>query len=43
MAPSMATALRDGAATQVNAADIVRGDIVMIHAGDKVCLHWYCF
>jgi hypothetical protein len=36
MAPSMATALRDGAATQVPATDICRGDIVMMHAGDKV-------
>jgi hypothetical protein len=42
MAPSMATALRDGAATQVNAAEIVRGDIVMMHAGDKVCVHYSC-
>jgi magnesium-transporting ATPase (P-type) len=36
MAPAMAHVLRDGAATQVTAADIVTGDIVMVHAGDKV-------
>lgn len=37
MAPAMAHVLRDGATAQVTAADIVNGDIVMVHAGDKVC------
>lgn len=31
-----ATALRDGRRTSVPAADLVRGDIVMVEAGDKV-------
>ncbi len=36
MLPSMVTAIRDGAAREIVAEDLVPGDIVILHEGDRV-------
>jgi Ca2+-transporting ATPase len=36
MAAPMATVVRDGAETSVPARDVVPGDVILLHAGDKV-------
>lgn len=36
LVPERATVLRGGAATQIPAADIVRGDVVLVQPGDRV-------
>jgi magnesium-transporting ATPase (P-type) len=39
LAPAMATVIRGGSTLQINAADVVRGDVVILNTGDKVTHH----
>jgi P-type Ca2+ transporter type 2C len=36
LAPPKALVLRDGGAVEVSARDLVRGDVILLTAGDKV-------
>jgi hypothetical protein len=36
LAPAMATVIRGGSTLQITAADVVRGDVVILNTGDKV-------
>jgi P-type Ca2+ transporter type 2C len=38
LAPPKALVLRDGGAVEVSARDLVRGDVILLTAGDKVRL-----
>jgi E1-E2 ATPase len=36
LAPPKALVLRDGGAVEISARDLVRGDVILLNAGDKV-------